>query len=97
MSYLIAEVIVDVSTYHVDRPFDYKVPAEWSNVIEMGCRVKVPFGSRNVLGFVVGLKSETEVPQNKIKAITQILDIEPVLTEEMLLMAKWLKKRNNML
>lgn len=91
MSYLIAEVIVDVSTYHVDRPFDYKVPVEWSNVIEMGCRVKVPFGPRNVLGFVVGLKSETEVPQNKIKAITQILDIEPVLTEEMLLMAKWLK------
>ncbi len=91
MSYIIAEVIVDVSTYHVDRPFDYQVPAEWSNVIEMGCRVKVPFGPRNVLGFVVGLKNETEVPLNKIKAITQILDIEPVLTEEMLLMAKWLK------
>ena len=53
MSLLIAEVIVDVSTYHVDRPFDYQVPPEWINVIEMGCRVKVPFGHRNVLGFVV--------------------------------------------
>lgn len=91
MSFLIAEVIVDVSTYHVDRPFDYQVPLEWVNVIELGCRVKVPFGPRNVLGFIVGLKKETDVPLNKLKAITQILDMEPVLTEEMLLMAKWLK------
>lgn len=91
MSFLIAEVIVDVSTYHVDRPFDYQVPLEWVNVIELGCRVKVPFGPRNVLGFIVGLKKETDVPLNKLKAITQILDMEPVLTEEMLQMAKWLK------
>ena len=91
MSLLIAEVIVDVSTYHVDRPFDYQVPPEWVNVIEKGCRVKVPFGPRNVLGFVVGLKTETAVPFNKLKSITQILDMEPVLTAELLQMAKWLK------
>lgn len=91
MSFLIAEVIVDVSTYHVDRPFDYQVPVEWISVIELGSRVKVPFGPRNVLGFVVGLKKETDVPLNKLKAIKQILDMEPVLTEEMLRMAKWLK------
>ncbi|MFW7189506.1 MULTISPECIES: primosomal protein N' [Lysinibacillus] len=91
MSFLIAEVIVDVSTYHVDRPFDYQVPVEWVSVIELGSRVKVPFGPRNVLGFVVGLKKETDVPLNKLKAINQILDMEPVLTEEMLRMAKWLK------
>lgn len=91
MSILIAEVIVDVSTYHVDRPFDYQVPPEWESVIELGCRVKVPFGPRNVLGFIVGLKYETDVPLNKLKGITQILDMEPALTEEMLQMAKWLK------
>lgn len=91
MNVLYAEIIVDVSTYHVDRSFDYVVPVEWVAVIEKGCRVKVPFGPRNVLGFVVGLKHETDVPTNKIKPIAQILDIEPVFTEEMLLMAKWLK------
>ena len=88
---LYAEIIVDVATYHVDRSFDYAVPAEWHAVIEKGCRVKVPFGPRNVLGFVVGLKNDTEVPANKIKPIAQILDIEPVFTEEMLQLAKWLK------
>lgn len=87
----VAQVIVDVAAYPVDRPYDYLVPEDWHNLIEPGCRVKVPFGPRNVLGFVVGLASETEVPLEKIKPIAQILDIEPVLTDEMLQLAKWLK------
>ena len=87
----IAEVIVDVAAYPVDRPFDYLVPEEMEDLIEVGCRVKVPFGSRNVLGFVIGLKNETDVPLNKIKPVAQLLDIEPVLTNEMLQLAKWLK------
>ncbi len=61
------------------------------SLIECGSRVKVPFGPRNVLGFVVSLKNETEVPMDKIKPISQLLDIEPVLTNEMLTLAKWLK------
>ncbi len=90
---VIAEVIVDVSAYPVDRPFDYVIPDEWSELIEKGCRVKVPFGPRNVLGFVVGIKDETDVPLDKMKSIAEILDIESVLTDEMLKMAKWLKNQ----
>lgn len=87
----IAEVIVDVSTYHVDRPFDYEVPEEMVGLIEVGCRVKVPFGARQVLGFVVQLKQETMIEDNKLKAVSQLLDMEPVLTEEMIFIAKRLK------
>ena len=96
MSY-IAEVIVDVSAYPVDRPFDYLIPPQWATLIESGCRVKVPFGPRNVVGFVVGLKHETDVPLEKIKPITQVLDIESVLTDEMLELATWLKHANDLL
>ncbi len=46
---MIAEVIVDVSAYPVDRPFDYFIPEQVEELIECGCRVKVPFGNRNVL------------------------------------------------
>ncbi|WP_332648055.1 primosomal protein N' [Lysinibacillus sp. 54212] len=91
MSLLVAQVIVDVAAYPVDRPFDYAVPEEWHNLIECGSRVKVPFGPRNVLAFVVALKDHTEVPLNKLKPISQILDIEPVLNNEMLALAQWLK------
>ena len=87
----VARVIVDVSAYPVDRPFDYLVPDQWRQVIDKGCRVKVPFGPRNVLGFVVDLKTETDVPLDKLKPISQVLDLEAVLTEEMLELATWLK------
>ena len=87
---MIAKIIVDVSAYPVDRPFDYTVPEELQELVEVGCRVKVPFGPRNVLGFITALKEQTDVPIDKIKPIAQVLDIEPVLTEEMLELAKWM-------
>ena len=40
---MIAKVIVDVSAYPVDRPFDYVIPPHWEELIDKGCRVKVPF------------------------------------------------------
>ena len=86
-----AQVIVDVSAYPVDRPFDYIIPADMEELLDLGCRVKVPFGPRNVLGFVVGITSESDVPVDKMKPISEILDLESILTEEMLSLAKWLK------
>lgn len=90
---MIAQVIVDVSAYPIDRPFDYLIPKDWEELIDTGCRVKVPFGPRNVLGFVVGLANETDVPIEKIKPVAEILDLEPILTDEMLALAKWLKRQ----
>lgn len=87
---MIAKVIVDVSAYPVDRPFDYGVPAAFEALIEAGSRVKVPFGRRNVLGFVVGLSETTDVPAGKLKNVAELLDIAPVLTPELLEMAKWM-------
>lgn len=91
MSIKIAEVIVDVAAYPVDRPFDYLIPVEMQELIECGSRVRVPFGPRSVLGFVVSIKNETDLSIAKLKPITKLLDIEPVLTSEMLTLAKWLK------
>ena len=87
-----AEVIVDVAAYPIDRPFDYSVPVSFRALIESGSRVKVPFGNRQVLGFVTALKSETDVPAEKQKSIGELLDIEPVLTREMLALTKWMKR-----
>ena len=38
---MIAEVIVDVAAYPIDRPFDYIVPDSMESIIEPGSRVKV--------------------------------------------------------
>ncbi|WP_432359433.1 primosomal protein N' [Sporosarcina sp. UB5] len=85
---MIAEIIVDVSAYPIDRPFDYAVPAHMENVIECGSRVKVPFGPRKVIGYVTGLKSESEIEEHKLKKIDELIDLEPVLSTELMGLAK---------
>ena len=66
---MIAEIITDVSAHPVDRPFDYAVPEGMAKVIEPGARVRVPFGNRKVLGFVTGLKEESDVPDSRLKPL----------------------------
>ncbi len=56
----VAEVVLDVAGREIDRPFDYLVPAHLSAVAGCGCRVRVPFGSRKVEGWVVGRKEAAE-------------------------------------
>ncbi|MDF2699367.1 MAG: priA [Haloplasmataceae bacterium] len=81
---MIAEVIVDVKVKNVNRPFSYSVPEIFKEVIELGMRVKVPFGSREILGYVVNLKNEEN---EDLKMISDLLDITPSLTEELLKLA----------
>lgn len=89
---MIAEVIVDIAAYPIDKPFDYIVPTEMEEIVEPGVRVKVPFGNRKLLGFVTGIKEESDLIVSKLKSIEEILDITPVLTKEMLEMAGWMKQ-----
>ncbi|RUQ30621.1 primosomal protein N' [Peribacillus cavernae] len=84
----IASVIVDVPAKQTDREFDYSIPDKWINVVKPGMRVIVPFGPRMVQGFVTGLKNETEL--KKLREIKEILDLEPVLNEELLRLGNWL-------
>ncbi|MDQ4144072.1 MAG: primosomal protein N' [Actinomycetota bacterium] len=50
-----ASVIPLLPIWRVDRPFDYLVPPELEDRIEIGRLVRVRFGKRNVRGIVVGL------------------------------------------
>ncbi|MDF2556273.1 MAG: priA [Bacillales bacterium] len=79
---MIAEVYVEVPVQNVNRPFDYIIPEKWQSIIVPGVRVVVPFGSRKLLGFVSKIKSVTD--SSKLKEIEGLLDIQPVLTDELL-------------
>ncbi len=78
---MIAKVIVDVNVKQLNRPFDYIVPIEFESVIERGARVIVPFGARQLMGFVVDFTDSTNL---EAKPIIQLLDITPALTPELL-------------
>ncbi|MDR1138466.1 MAG: primosomal protein N' [Clostridiales bacterium] len=75
-----AQVIVDVSASDIDRVFDY-VCTDDSHV---GYRVLVPFGAREIEGYVIGTKNTTEVPISKLKYITKYIDDRPLISQELL-------------
>ncbi|WP_462409223.1 primosomal protein N' [Neobacillus sp. Marseille-QA0830] len=84
----IASVIVDVPTKQTDKTFDYQIPGQWENLIVPGMRVIVPFGPRNIQGFVTEIKSHSEFKQ--LREIIEPMDLEPVLNEELLELGDWL-------
>ncbi|MDD5435966.1 MAG: primosomal protein N' [Candidatus Omnitrophica bacterium] len=81
-----AEVAVSLP---MDRTFHYSVPQNLSETISVGKRVFVPFLNRAIVGYVVGLCDEADV--KNVKAIISVIDREPVLTEEMLKLTRWVK------
>lgn len=90
---MIASVIVDVKTKQVNRSFDYLVPPHLENVIKVGYRVRVIFGSRVVVGFVVELKNTTNF-KKALKPISDLVDVYPVLNQEFIDLAEYIAANN---
>ncbi|MDZ5711602.1 primosomal protein N' [Jeotgalibacillus haloalkalitolerans] len=88
---MIASVIVDVPAKQIDRTFDYQVPENLQSVVQRGIRVVVPFGPRKIQGFILGIKEESSV--KKLKLIEEVVDIEPVLNEELMSLSEWLTEQ----
>lgn len=86
-----AEVIVEVKSSGVDRPFHYEVPETMRDRVHIGTRVLVPFGPRRLEGYIVGLAEAADV--TKTKAILEVLDDEPPLTPDLVELASWLSER----
>lgn len=85
-----ASVVVDLPARKVDRPFDYKIPEEYSERVQIGSHVLVPFASRKIEGFVIQLKDETEI--TKTKKLTSLLHDFPLFDEKMLTVMHWISE-----
>lgn len=82
----VAKVAVPVP---IRRAFDYSLPLE-EPIPARGVRVRVPFGRRrSLIGIVTGVADESEVPASRLKAITGILDSEPLLPASLLELLEW--------
>ncbi|MBQ3942890.1 MAG: hypothetical protein II669_01065, partial [Elusimicrobia bacterium] len=55
-----ANVIVDISHEKLDKTFQYIIPKELENAIEIGMQVKIPFGPRFITGYVIETTDEAE-------------------------------------
>ena len=72
--------MVDVALSHLDRPFDYVVPAELDDAVTAGTRVRVRFAGRLVDGFVLERVEASE--HGGTLAFVERAVGEPVLTAE---------------
>ena len=84
----IAAVVVDVVARGTDRPFDYHVPESLRDAIEVGSRVRVSFGHRKVMGYVVRLSGEASY--GRLKPILDVMDLIPPLTPELVDLGLWM-------
>jgi len=83
---MIANILVDVPAKATDKTFDYIVPSYMEDIIEIGQRVKVPFGPRLVMGYVLGFSDQSEF--SKLRKVSEVLDIIPSLTNELIELGK---------
>jgi primosomal protein N' (replication factor Y) (superfamily II helicase) len=83
----IARVAVDISLAHLDRPFDYLVPASMDAVAVPGCRVRVRFSGQLVDGYLLE-RTQTSEHQGRLSRLERVTSPEPVLTPEIFDLAR---------
>ena len=72
-------VVLDLPLPHLDREFDYAVPAALSDDVRPGVRVKVRFAGQDADGFVVRRGAASE-HQGALSPLRRLVSPEPVLT-----------------
>ncbi len=76
----IAEVAIPVPLHNT---FDYLCKEE----VEIGARVKVPFGHKKVTGVVLSHKDKSKF--DKLKEVEEVIDSEALLSKEILEFLLW--------
>jgi primosomal protein N' (replication factor Y) len=86
----IARVVPEVS---LDRAFDYEIPAELDAQVTLGAKVRIPFGAREIVGYVVEFPTDAEprqVEARKLKAILEVLGERSFLPPILIQLAQWM-------
>ncbi|MDB7985848.1 primosomal protein N' [Faecalicoccus pleomorphus] len=79
MSYI--NVYIEHNSLALNTTFTYACDQK----VEVGCRVRVPFGAQDLIGFV---ESVDVLPKVKnIKSVLEVLDTKPLLNEELMTLA----------
>ena len=87
---MLADILVEVVAKTTDKTFTYHIPDGMK--AKEGMRALVPFGRRNIEGFIIRIYDEVELDY-EVKDIIQLVDEKPVLNEEMLELGKYISKK----
>lgn len=78
---MIVEVVINRAAQEINRTFDYLIPSKLNNLVEVGCRVFVPLGRSQEIGYVTKIKDESSYDLSKLKEIIDLIDDVPLLNE----------------
>ena len=86
---MVAEVIINSTAKKLNRTFDYNIPAEMQELVQIGSKVLVPFGRFKQLeeAHIVKIKEKSEYE------IKDIAKVETGLTDKQIKLANWIAKR----
>ncbi|MDD5803322.1 replication restart helicase PriA [Blautia sp. HCP3S3_H10_1] len=89
-----ADIIVDISHEKLDKSFQYLVPENLKDQIQVGMVVSIPFGRGNHLrkGYVTGISGEPKVTGIQIKSIAGIENDQETTESRLIALAGWMKE-----
>ena len=82
---MVARVTLEIA---LRKEFDYAIPPELAARIDVGTRVKVPFGPRQVNGLVTELIEEST--HTNLRAIIKVISAPSLVTPQVLKLARWI-------
>jgi primosomal protein N' (replication factor Y) len=85
---MFAEIVLAKASRGIDKLYHYSITEELRPKLKIGHQVRVPFGKRTDIGYVVGFVETAEVI--KVKDILEITGGTPLFTEHSVELAKWL-------
>jgi primosomal protein N' (replication factor Y) len=80
------DVAFPISQYQV---FTYAVSKQFIQIVDIGVRVRAPFGKRILPGVIVGIKKSTDF-KGKIRKISEVVDDTPIFNESLWKLIKWI-------
>ena len=83
MSDLIARVAVAAP---LPKALSYRIPESLQHQAQVGVRLRVPLGRRQVVGYLLGF---AEQPVEGLKDVAEVLDREPLFHEQMVPFFEW--------
>lgn len=89
----VAKVAVAKAIYAIDKPYDYLVPKELEDKLQLGMRVLVPFGAGNRSSDALVLQIGPQQEETALKSILALLDDQPVLDKKNIRLALWMHER----
>lgn len=74
----------------LDKTFDYLPPVGSDPApLQPGVRLRVPFGRRHVVGFLLELAPDTALDPALLRPALKVLDTEPLLPADVLALLRW--------